>query len=85
MTTDTSRHIVELGEVTRALAHDLDLSRRLVTELRRENDDLVHDADTARNRANRAVETLHALVEQLRATSKSATDGVTSLWALSQP
>lgn len=84
MMTDTTIRGAELGEVTRALSQDLDLSRRLVTELRRENDLLVHDVDFARQRANRAVEALRALAEQLRATSECATDGITSFCVASE-
>ncbi len=56
----------ELVDVNRALVHDLDLSHRLITELRRKREQLFATVEVANARAERAERRLALLAERIR-------------------
>lgn len=45
---ETNKGLMQLVEINRALAHDLDLSRRMVAELSREKEDLLNENEILR-------------------------------------
>ncbi len=49
MVSDTNRKLTQLVEINRALAHDLDLSRRLSSELSRDRDELLLQVEELEN------------------------------------
>ena len=70
MTDETKKRITQLVEINRALAHDLDVSRRIVAELGNDRDYALRGAEAAVDRANRAEERLGALAARLRELEK---------------
>lgn len=72
MTTATHKKISELLEINRALAHDLDVTRRIVRDLHGERDDLLRGTEEAIGQASEAQKRLYALTAQLAEISRCA-------------
>jgi hypothetical protein len=73
MIENIKKHISQLGEINRALVHDLDVSRRIAAELGRDRDELMaerkillRDAEAARARVVNAEQQLGVIGDRFQ-------------------